>query len=69
MFPAAFVEAACGEAVARFAYEAAAAEDLALHEGDTVVLLKAMADWYYGRVDDRWGIFPAAFVEVTIPLP
>nr|CAD7405043.1 unnamed protein product [Timema cristinae] len=27
------------------------------------------ADWMYGRVDSREGMFPTNFVEVNVPLP
>lgn len=26
-------------------------------------------EWYYGKIDDREGIFPANFIDVQIPLP
>lgn len=44
--------------------------DLPLKRGDTVVLQKRVDDnWFYGECNGKSGFFPAAYVEVVVPLP
>lgn len=44
--------------------------DLALYEGDEVILLRKIdADWYEGECNGTVGMFPAAFVDVQVEVP
>ncbi|XP_033210810.1 uncharacterized protein B0303.7-like isoform X2 [Belonocnema kinseyi] len=44
--------------------------DLALKEGDTVILLRVVNDeWMEGRIGNREGMFPANFIDIKVPIP
>nr|CAD7205111.1 unnamed protein product [Timema douglasi] len=56
--------------VALYDYPATHSDDLSFQAGDIVFLMRQVnADWMYGRVDSREGMFPTNFVEVNVPLP
>ncbi|XP_048189787.1 SH3 domain-containing protein 19 isoform X2 [Perognathus longimembris pacificus] len=45
-------------------FTAETSDDLAFQRGDRILILERLdADWYRGRLRDREGIFPAAFVQ------
>lgn len=45
-------------------FTAETSEDLSFKRGDRILLLQRLdSDWYRGRLHDREGIFPAAFVR------
>ncbi|KAF5272972.1 hypothetical protein FQR65_LT17265 [Abscondita terminalis] len=55
--------------IAIFDYPQAQPDDLALQVDDVVFLLRRLNfEWYYGRVEDREGMFPVAFISVQVPL-
>ena len=57
-------------AVARYEFLAEEEYELGFQKGARVALLSRVDDnWLQGRVEDRTGIFPAAFVDVITPLP
>lgn len=57
----------CG--VALYDFEAKEPNDLSFQMNDIILLLKRINnDWYFGRNQDREGIFPANFIEVIVPL-
>lgn len=56
--------------IALYDFPGSQSGDLVLQENDIVYLIKRIdKDWFYGRVDEREGIFPVSFVDVQIPLP
>ncbi|XP_018333133.1 SH3 domain-containing protein 19 [Agrilus planipennis] len=56
-------------AIALYNYPAPYEGDLELEVNDIIVLLKKVNDeWYYGRVGDKEGMFPANFVDVQVPI-
>ncbi|XP_024946157.1 SH3 domain-containing protein 19 isoform X2 [Cephus cinctus] len=56
--------------IALYDFNATQPDDLALKEGDIVILIKAINDdWIEGRVGNQQGIFPANFIDVKVPLP
>jgi len=58
-----------GKAVAKFKFESANAGDLAFDVGDIIELLEEVGDeWLEGRIGQREGLFPRAYVEIKEPL-
>lgn len=58
------------QAVAKFDFVAEESYELGFHKGETVKLLSRVDDnWLQGRIGDTTGIFPAAFVNVSVPVP
>lgn len=56
--------------IALYDFPATSPEDLPLSTNDVVLLIKRInADWLYGKVLDREGMFPAKFVDIQVPLP
>ncbi|KAK5639496.1 hypothetical protein RI129_011988 [Pyrocoelia pectoralis] len=56
--------------IALYQFPATHADDLALQVNDIVFLLRQVnSEWFYGRVEDRKGMFPASFVSIQVPLP
>ena len=56
-------------AVARYEFLAEESYELGFQKGARVALLSRVDDnWLQGRVGDRTGIFPAAFVDIITPL-
>lgn len=56
--------------VALYHFPAAHSDDLPLQVNDIVFLLKRLnSEWFYGRVEDREGMFPASFISIQVPLP
>ena len=61
---------AAPHAVARYEFLAEESYELGFEKGAQVALLSRVDDnWLQGRVGDRTGIFPAAFVDIITPLP
>lgn len=55
--------------VALYQFPATQADDLALQVNDVVFLLRQVnSEWFYGRVEDREGMFPASFISIQVPL-
>lgn len=60
--------AAPGQAIAKFTFEADQPGDLGFRKGDVITIVKrteSEADWWTGRIGDREGIFPSNYVEVV----
>ena len=56
--------------VARFDYEADDEGDLTFESDEVITLISHVGeDWLRGRVRDKEGIFPLAFVEIIEDLP
>ncbi|KAF5284754.1 hypothetical protein FQA39_LY04479 [Lamprigera yunnana] len=56
--------------IALYNYQALQPDDLALQIEDIVFLMRRInSEWFYGRVEEREGMFPAAFISVQVPLP
>ncbi|KAK4871774.1 hypothetical protein RN001_015898 [Aquatica leii] len=56
--------------IALYDYPKSQPDDLALQVDDVVFLIrKVNSEWFYGRVEDREGMFPVAFISVHVPLP
>ncbi|CTQ86680.1 SH3 domain-containing protein [Caenorhabditis elegans] len=47
-------------------FEAVETTDLALHVGDTILVLEKNDEWWKGRCNGREGIFPANYVEISV---
>jgi len=55
----------CKSALAIFDYHGDTTEDLSFHVGETIEILAVIsADWMNGRIDERKGMFPLAFVQL-----
>ncbi|CAH1153479.1 unnamed protein product [Phaedon cochleariae] len=55
--------------IALFDFNGVEPADLSFQAEDVVILLKRINnDWYYGRLLDKEGIFPANFIDVIVPL-
>ncbi|KAF2905185.1 hypothetical protein ILUMI_00995 [Ignelater luminosus] len=56
--------------IALYDFPGAHDDDLRLQENDVVFLLRRINnEWFYGRVEEREGMFPTNFVSVQVPLP
>ena len=50
--------------IAVFSYEAQGDQELNLEEGDIITIISKEDDvWWCGRIGDRSGMFPVAYVE------
>ncbi|KAK3620830.1 hypothetical protein LTR56_023162 [Elasticomyces elasticus] len=61
-------QAAPGQAVAKFAFDADQPGDLGFKKGEVITIVKkteSEADWWTGRIGNREGIFPSNYVEVV----
>ena len=57
------------QAVAKFDFMPEESYELGFHKGDTIHLLARVDDnWLQGRLADTTGIFPAAFVNILVPI-
>ena len=53
-----------GLVIAVFSYEAQGDQELNLEEGDIITVVSKEDDvWWCGRIGDRSGMFPVAYVE------
>ncbi|KAK0161828.1 hypothetical protein PV327_008240 [Microctonus hyperodae] len=58
------------QGVALYDFEASQTGDLSLKQGDIILLKsKVSDDWLEGQIGSRTGIFPANFIDITVPLP
>ncbi|XP_014298511.1 uncharacterized protein B0303.7 isoform X2 [Microplitis demolitor] len=58
------------QGIALYDFEATQPGDLPLKEGDIVILTKKINDeWLEGQVGNHTGMFPANFINITVPLP
>lgn len=56
-----------GQARAKFNFQAQSGVELSLNKGELVALTRRVDDnWFEGRVANRKGIFPVAYVEVNL---
>lgn len=56
-------------AIAKYDFIGETADDLSFSKGEDVILVEQISDdWLCGRIGDHVGIFPAAFVDIVVPL-
>ncbi|CAH1955542.1 unnamed protein product [Acanthoscelides obtectus] len=55
--------------IALYEYQGTEPSDLSFQANDVIVLIRKInEEWYYGKVLDKEGMFPANFIDVQVPL-
>nr|CAH7739176.1 unnamed protein product [Callosobruchus chinensis] len=55
--------------IALYNYQGTEPSDLSFQVNDVIVLIRKInEEWYYGKVLDKEGMFPANFIDVQVPL-